>query len=90
MFMAPPITKRQNAMVDLLRKLGPGWHSRGAMAAARGIQRLSPLDVEALDELAVRGFIVERSLEPRRAGEAVSRWVYRLKGGDEPDQTDKP
>ena len=80
MLMAPPITRRQSELIALLKQLGPGWHTRTEIAAAKGApNRMSPVDIEALDELAARSFIVERSLEPRRTGEAVSRWVYRLK-----------
>lgn len=86
MLMTPPITKRQNAIVELLRGLGPGWHSRNDLAAAKGVIRLSPVDIEALDELAVRGFIVERQLQPGPR-ESVFQWHYRLKGGEDIDDS---
>ena len=90
--MTPPITRRQSAMIVLLKQLGPGWHSRNEIATAKGVVRLNPVDIEALDELAIRGFIVERELQPGPR-EAVFQWHYRLKddqGGDYTEPTDEP
>jgi len=81
MLMTLPITKRQNAMIALLRQLGVGWHSRNDLATVKGVARLSPVDIEALDELAARGFIVERQLAPGPR-DHVFQMKYRIKGDE--------
>lgn len=82
MLMVSPIQRRQTALIEVLRTMGDGWFSRGDIAAAMGKNRLNPSELDALDDLAIRGDIIER-----RLGEAaipnVNQWQYRIKGGED-------
>lgn len=88
--MVSPMTRYQAALIEALRILGEGWHTRNDIARALSKTRLHPGELLALDDMATRGSIVERQMEPRREGEAVFHWTYRIKGGEDADQTGKP
>lgn len=78
MQMVSPIMKNKTALVEAMRGLGPGWHSRVEIAAYMGKNKLNPGELMVLDEMAVRGEIFERQLGPGPR-ESVFQWTYRIK-----------
>lgn len=75
--MVSPITSKRELLIDALRGLGPGWHSRSDLARAFGKKRLNPVETAALDHLAATDEIERQSAPGGHDG--VMQWVYRLK-----------
>lgn len=86
MLMVQPLTAKQAEMIDVLRSMGAGWHSRIAIATAMGKNRLNVAEVAALDELSARGELERRLAIGSRNN--ANQWQYRLRGENE--GTDEP
>ncbi len=74
------IEERDAILLNTLRKLGAGWHDRAEIAEALGKARLNAADVLVLDVLAREG-VIEKGMAPTGLI-TVSKWQYRIKGGE--------
>jgi hypothetical protein len=73
-----PLDEKARRMLVALKALGPGWHSRTAIAAQIGKNRLNPVDMITLDMLAAAGKI-DRAMLPKPDMPQVNQWVYQSK-----------
>ncbi len=76
MLMTAQLTVKQAALIEVLRSMGAGWHSRAAIATAMGKNRLNPLDIAALDELSAFVEIERRAVIGDRP--SFAQYEYRL------------
>lgn len=82
MLMTSPVMRYKTALVNALRTLGPGWHTRGEIAAAMDKNKLNPGELMMLADMVSRGEIIEgETFEGPR--ENVLQWHYRIKGENE-------
>jgi hypothetical protein len=68
---------KEKELLNVLRQLGKGWHSRKDIAAAMGKNRLNGAEAALLDVMADAGKI-EKSMAQTKV-ETVNRWQYRIK-----------
>jgi hypothetical protein len=76
--LMPMEETRIRYLIDTLRGLGPGWHSRAELAAYLGKNRLNPAETATLDILAATGPL-EREMRAVPERPHLNEYVYRIK-----------
>jgi hypothetical protein len=68
-------------LIEAIRALGSGFHSRADIASHLEKAKLNPAEILALDFLAERG-VLEKLLQQSETAAQISRYVYRLAKGE--------
>jgi len=71
------ISAKTAEMLDVIRRCGPGWHSRSEIAAQLGKNRLNAAEATILETLVESGQVEAEQHEIET--NIPLRWEYRLK-----------
>jgi hypothetical protein len=75
--MTTQAEKIAQQLIEVLRALGDGWHSRSEIAAYLQKSKLNPSETTALDLLASQGVIEGQLAQGSRPN--VNQYLYRAK-----------
>jgi hypothetical protein len=72
-----PLDEREKQLMDALRSLGAGWHTRAELAAQLGKARLNASEITLLEVAARQGQIEIMTRPAKRPN--ISEYLYKVK-----------